>query len=274
MSKNEFNTFFSKIFCISLYDNNTRWEGVEKQFKKRKINIERFVAVDGRCKKGEKDCRDKLKSFELSYNVKIPVKKGSTMSKTLPAASLTIGTILLLREQVRNKWPRILICEDDIYLNRNILKNFKQGIDEIGRKKWDVLYLGCGGNCGSKGISRKKSQTYKHISPWNENGADDDEFYVHQRNDLRTICYDNYCESKQISEHISKPYRAGGTWCYAYSLAGAKKTLKIIDNNASNHIDQLLMDMMEDGDIKALAFDPPIVMHEDMRGGRVTDIPW
>jgi GR25 family glycosyltransferase involved in LPS biosynthesis len=272
MSKNEFNSFFDKIYCISLYDNNKRWEQVEKQFKKRKINIERFVAVDGRCKKGEKDCKDKLNSFEIAYNVKIPIKKGEKMSKVLPAASLTIGTILLLREQVKNKLANILICEDDIYLNRNIMKNFKQGIKEIGKRRWDVLYLGCGGSCGLKGLSHKKTKKYKYISPWNENGGMDDEFYVNQRNDLRMLCDMEDCQP--ISDHITKPYRAGGTWCYAYSLTGAKKVLKIIDNNASNHIDQLLMDMMEDGDIRALAFDPPIVMHEDMRNGRVTDIPW
>jgi GR25 family glycosyltransferase involved in LPS biosynthesis len=272
MSRNIFNTFFSGIFCISLYDNDSRWKKVEKQFKNRGINIERFVAVDGRCKKGEKDCKDKLNSFEISYNVKIPIEKGKKMSNVLPAASLTIGTILLLREQVRNKWPRMLICEDDIYLNKNIMKDFKQGIKEIGNKRWDVLYLGCGGECGLQGLGNKKTSKYKHTSPWNDNGGYEEEFYVQQRNDLRTLCDKEYC--KPVSEHITKPYRAGGTWCYAYSLSGAKKVLKILDDNASNHIDQLLMDMMEDGDIKALAFDKPIVMHEDMRQGRVTDIPW
>lgn len=40
----------------------------------------------------------------------------------IPAASLTIGTIELLREQVRNKWPRILICEDDVVLTKDILR--------------------------------------------------------------------------------------------------------------------------------------------------------
>jgi GR25 family glycosyltransferase involved in LPS biosynthesis len=270
MPKNIFNDFFNKIFCISLYDNDTRWKQVEKQFKNRGVNINRFVAIDGRCKKGEKDCQDKLNSFELSYGVKIPIKKGKKLKSVLPAASLTIGTILLLRAQVRNKWSRILICEDDIKLNKNIMNQLKQGIKEIGRKRWDVLYLGCGGECGSKGLSYNKTKKYKYTSPWNDNGDIEEEFYVEKRDDLRVISED----SEKISDHISKPYRAGGTWCYSYSLAGAKKVLKILDNNASNHIDQLLMDMMEDGHIKALAFDQPIVMHEDLRKGRVTDIPW
>jgi GR25 family glycosyltransferase involved in LPS biosynthesis len=269
MPKNIFNSFFDKIYVISLYDNDKRWKEVQKQFKNRKIDVERFIAVDGRCKKGEIDCLEKLKTFELSYNVRIPVKKDVQLKKILPAASLTIGTILLLRAMVKNKWKRILICEDDIILNRNITEKFKQGVKELGTKRWDVLYLGCGGECGHKDVGWDKN---KYISPWNENGGMDDTFYVKQRNDLRTPCEEEECIP--ISEHISKAVSAGGTWCYSYSLAGAKKVLKLIDDNANNHIDQLLIKLMKKDKIKAIAFDPPIAMHEDLRKGRITDIPW
>jgi GR25 family glycosyltransferase involved in LPS biosynthesis len=269
MPKNIFNSFFDKIYVISLYDNEKRWEHVYKQFKNRKINVERFIAVDGRCKKGEVDCLQKLRTFELSYNVRIPIKKGKKLKSILPAASLTIGTILLLRAMVKNKWKRMLICEDDIYLNKNIIETFKKGVKELGRKRWDVLYLGCGGECGHKDVGWDKN---KYISPWNENGGMEDTFYVKQRNDLRMPCEEDIC--RKVSDHISTASAAGGTWCYAYTLAGAKKVLKLIDNNANNHIDQLLIKLMKKDKIKALAFDPPIVMHEDLRKGRVTDIPW
>ena len=270
MPKNILNTYFNKIFVISLYDNETRWKQVNKQFSCKGIKAERFIAVDGRCKKGEVDCLDKLNTFELSYNVKIKPKKGQQLSKVLPAASLTIGTILLLRAMVKNKWKRMLICEDDIILEKKFVDKFTTGIKEIGNRRWDVLYLGCGSECGVVGISDTKNRKHKHTSPWNDNGAIEDEFYVNQRNDLRTHCNDCI----RMSEHITKAYAAGGTWCYAYSLAGAKKVLKLINDDANNHIDQLLIKMMKADKITALSFDPPVVMHEDLRKGRVTDIPW
>tara|TARA_Y100000389_G_scaffold204740_1_gene259322 strand:- start:833 stop:1006 length:174 start_codon:yes stop_codon:yes gene_type:complete len=57
-------------------------------------------------------------------------------------------------------------------------------------------------------------------------------------------------------------------------LSGAKKVLKLIDDNANNHIDQILMKATRKNKIKVLAFDPPIVWHENLRDGRKTDIPW
>lgn len=275
MVKNFLNRFFDKIFVISLADNEKRWEQVEKQFKRRQIKIERFIAVDGRCKNlGKSSCLDKLKTFEMIYNVKIPHSKKDDLRVIVPAASLTIGTILLLRAMVKNKWDHMLICEDDIYLLSSFIKKFKEGIKEIGDKKWDVLYLGCGGVCGMNGVSFNKSKRNKHLSPWVEDIGED--IYNFHYNDLRVPCEEDD-ECKKISKHItqiSSEKGPGGTWCYAYSLRGAKRVLKYLDNNAGNHIDQLLIKLIYENKIKALSFDPPIVMHEDIRGGRQTDIPW
>ena len=80
-------------------------------------------------------CLEKLKTFELIYNVKIPVKKKDKLYQIVPATSLTIGTILLLRAMVKNKWKRMLICEDDIYLQRNFEQRFKQGINFVGQQE-------------------------------------------------------------------------------------------------------------------------------------------
>ena len=64
--KSSLNKFFNKIFVISLYDATQRYDKVEKQFNERNINIERFIAIDGRCKnQGDKVCKDKLKTFEM-----------------------------------------------------------------------------------------------------------------------------------------------------------------------------------------------------------------
>ena len=39
-----------KIYVINLKDRPDRWEKIDVQFKKQDINVDRFIAVDGRCK--------------------------------------------------------------------------------------------------------------------------------------------------------------------------------------------------------------------------------
>jgi GR25 family glycosyltransferase involved in LPS biosynthesis len=268
--KSKFNKFFDKIFVISLYDKVERWEKVLKQFKGRKIDVERFIAIDGRCsKEGEVGCLQKLNTFEMIYDVKISNKKKLPLKEIVPAASLTIGTILILRHMVKQKLSHILICEDDVVLSKSLDKKFEQGLKEIGNKKWDLLYLGGGNQTGNNGVSYKQTRKNKNLSDIAKFMNDD--FYVSYKDDLRVPC-EELCEP--ISEHISKVYNPGGTWAYAYSLAGAKKLLKLIDNDAGNHIDKIIGEQTMAGKMKGLAFDPPIIWHE---GGAIrgdTDIPW
>jgi len=268
---NPVNKFFDKIFVINLYDNVKRWKEVIPQFKRLGVDVQRFVAVDGRCKASEAECIQKLKSFELAYDVEIPFK-GKKARSVLPAASLAIGTVLLLRAMIRNNWKRILICEDDIHVVRGFMKKFEEILKEQKGRRWDLLYLGCGQECGVHDISEKRDRHHRYVSTWVENGdSDDEDIYVHHRDDLRMPCGD-MCE--EVTEHLTKVYNAGGTWCYAYSLTGAKKVLKAIGDNIDDHIDQILMKLQYDGTVTALAADPPLVMHEDMRGSRKSDIPW
>jgi GR25 family glycosyltransferase involved in LPS biosynthesis len=270
MPKSEFNRYFDKIFVISLFDKEARWKKVYDQFKKQGIDVERFVAVDGRCSsQGRQACIDKLRSFEMGYDVYINYDKSTNLQEIVPAASLTIGTIILLRTMVRKKWARILICEDDIELTPDMKKRFKKGITEIGPAKWDTLYLGVGGEGGNRGIAEGDSDENEgivHESQLNEHY--DLEVYVKDRRDLRIPS----SNCPEFSSQISRACRPGGTWCYSFSLSGAKKFLKMIDGDAGEHVDQLLKQGVADGKIKALAFDPPIAWHEF---GRVDSaIPW
>jgi len=101
MPKSEMNKFYDKIFVISLYDKQDRWKKVRDQFKKKGVDVESFVAVDGRCSgQGEDGCLDKLKTFQLMYDVWID-PDGDPLEEMVPASSLTIGTIILLRAMVR-----------------------------------------------------------------------------------------------------------------------------------------------------------------------------
>lgn len=262
------NKYFDKIFCISLFDNNTRWRHVEKQFKQRKIKIDRFVGVDGRCKQDCREgCIDKLKNFEIAYNVTIPKnvfrRKFEKLKVTVPATSLTLGTLLILRAVVRNKWKRVLICEDDINLVEDFVSRFKLGVKEMGNKKWDLLYLGCAGGCGTIGISEEQDQLHPHPCTW-------EYAYCAHPDDLRGYCDD----CVRVSNSISTAVDPGGTWCYAVSYEGALKLLRIIEQDPTQHIDTIYRTATYDGIISAYAFDPPIAYHENISQGRVTDIPW
>ena len=264
------NKFFDKIFVISLYNNFDRWAKVSKQFKNRKIDVERFITVDGRCKnESSKECIQKLNTFKLMFNVTISNRRGIPLREFTPAVSLTLSTILLLRQMVKHKWKYMLLCEDDISLTNGFDKKLKQGIKEIGDYKWDLLYLGCGGHCGDKGVSWKQTSQNKHLSSLAK--AYDESYYVDHKDDLRTPC-DVECPS--LSENISKVGKTGGTWCYAYSLAGAKKLLKFIDNDAGEHIDWLITACEQQGHLKKIAFNPPIAYHDEGFIRSDTDIPW
>jgi len=266
------NTFFDKVFVINLFDKTARWKKVSAQLKRRKIKAERFIAIDGRCKdQGATGCRQKLKSLELTHNVKITKPSGYSYKEIVPASSLTIGTILLLRAMVKNKWKRILILEDDVDLARNFEKRFRA---------WDLLYLGCGAECGHRDVSYDKTSkinkksTISKVLGVTEPG---DVIYVKYKNDLRSPCEDTYC--KTITPKISGAPVPGGTWGYGISLAGAKKILKLLKNkdgieDAGIHADQIYKMYCETGDLKCMAFDPPVIWHQEGYIRTDSDIPW
>jgi GR25 family glycosyltransferase involved in LPS biosynthesis len=252
-NKNAINDYFDKIYIINLADKTERFTTVTKQFRTHKIKYSRFNAIDGRCLKAE--CSKKKKLFKEKY--------GLTIARNVkaPVASLVVGTVEILREMVKNKWDRILICEDDINFGKDLLRNFSQGIKELEEEDldWDQLYLGSGGPAGKHGISDKKTKKNKYLTSWAI--ADPDlQFYVEHKDDLRIPCEDGDCE--HVSKHLTRSWGVGGTWCYAYSLQGAKKVLTAIGTRVTDHIDQLLMKFQRDGKMMALCFDPPIVYHE------------
>ncbi len=230
------------------------------------IKYEVFDAVDGRSPVSE--YAKKKKELEYTYDVKISRKLNP------PAASLVIGTMEILKKIVKNKWKHVLIFEDDIIPVKNIHKKFEKGIEELEdiMPDWDVLYLGCGNQCGTRGVSYDQSYKTKHVTSMSIVDKDEYDWYVGNKNDLRAPCDDDYCV--EISEHLSYAPIPGGTWAYAYSLKGAKKMLKYMNGVASDHIDQILMKGVVQGQLNVAAFDAPIFFH---MGGifRIdSEIPW
>jgi hypothetical protein len=260
------NKYFSRIFIINLRDKEERFQKVTKQFLRKKVKYQRFDAVDGRCTKGT--CAAKKKELEKKYKLKI------ARSVKPPTASLVIGTIQLLKMQVKNKWKRMLICEDDIVFDPRMLARFDRGIDELGDEDWDLLYLGCGNTCGYKGLSEKKTAKTPHMTSLSIVDKEEYNWYVQHPDDLRVIGYPEDVEELQWGKYISKPISPGGTWAYAYSLKGAKKALKFFSGKVSNHIDQMVIKGVRKGELNALSFDPPIIWHEAGAFRPDSDIPW
>ena len=254
---NPLNNFFDKIYIINLKGKEERWKKVSSAYKRRGIKVDRFEAVDGRCK--GKQCEPKRIQFQKEYGIKIPKKMN------LPAASLLIGTVLILREMVKNKWTHVLICEDDIVLGRDIKAKFAQGVRELKKVQpnWDLLYLGCGHRCGNEDITEQWTQRTRYASEVAKHYPEFDPWYVAKKDDLRGPCDENWEDDlcPAISKHLSRPLHPGGTWCYGYSLKGARKFLKYVDNNINDHVDQLLSNAVANGKLIAVAFDPPIVWH-------------
>ena len=249
------NQYFDKIFVINLKDQPERLVKIKKRAKRAGISFSRFDAVDGRCDKKTDACAKKRVQMEKKYKVTIPKK----MTKQLGAASLTIGTILILREQVKNEWDRVLIMEDDATFVGNFRTRFNKGIHELAEvaPDWDLLYLGCGTACGSRYFSKRKSKRAPYKTSLSK--YMDANFYVSHKDDLRVPCDPEDCVP--LSPNLSIAPDPGATYGYAVSLKGAKKILKIFNDRVSNHIDQLLMKNVRNGKLKAISFDPPIINH-------------
>ena len=253
-----FNSYFNKVYVVSLDDKDKNFKEVSVQLQHNDINHEKFIAIDGRGTPAEKEM--KRKEFNKMYKLKIP------KDANIPAMSLTIGNILMYREMIKNNWERILILEDDVVLDDNIIKIFSDGINSINKVKWDLLYLGCGGECGDKGVSSIKSKNNNHLSTWlsnkewNPDMTKTGKLWVKHPFDIRFPCNIKRC--KPISKYMSVNKGVGGTFGYAISREGAIKMLDYIGKDVNNHIDQYLILAVKDKVVKSINFNPPIVWHK------------
>jgi len=250
MGNSPLNKFCSRVFVISLPDQIYRLERLEKQTEKLGITFTVFEAIDGRGKTDLEKSR-KRGAFQREYKVKIP----NWME--LPPASLTLGTYLILKEMIRKKWKYITILEDDALFTEGFNEKLEAGIRDLP-KDWDLFYLGCGGRCGNRGVSFKPTEENKYLTTINKFDPNAI-FYVSQEEDIRSPCTEKSCPT--VSNTLSKPQKPGGTYGYIISQKGARKLYKIIGGRIEDHIDQYLNRAVQDGKLKAVAFDPPVVLH-------------
>ena len=264
-AKSVLNQFFDKIFIINLEDSKTRLEKVSKEYNKRDIKFDVYKAIDGRCKTLSQ-CKDKQKTFGQTYGVQY----GTTIKnpkERLPASSLTLCHRLIYIEMLKQGWDQVLISEDDVWITKSIEKRFKKAIEELP-PDWDMLYLGCGGEAGLKGISKKKTDKNKYLSSLTEHYGE--KWYVDVKEDLRVPSKD----SKIYSSELSVPENPGGGWNFAVSKQGALKLLKIIGNKVGEHCDAIYRESFMDGKLNVYVLDPPVVYHEGGAFRPDSTIPW
>lgn len=288
---NPVNRYFDKALVINLYDKVKRWRKVNAQLKKLHIKAKRFIAIDGRAP-NQKDADKKLKEFSKEFGVtfkkQVP-KEGRapaviTARETSAAASLTLGTLEILRNMVRNNTKRVLIMEDDVNFDKNFNSLFVKYLRQINTlPEYDMWYFGCGDKCGSRGISVRKNKVARYVSPYVAIEYYDKLFSAHP-DDLRIECSAVQC--KRLTRNITRPKKAGGTWAYAYSLRGAKKLLAYVKTYTDRdmplptpHIDQLVQLAIKHNTRKRDKFviyscDPPIIWHEGGAFRKDSDIPW
>lgn len=266
MGSSPMNIFFDKIFIINLHDQTERLKGITERLREKNVHFIRFDAVDGRCK-SDVECSRKRLALEREYKVRIP------KHMDLPPASLTLGTFLILKEAIRNKWKRVCIMEDDATLVDNFMERFEKGVKELEKvaPDWDLLFLGCTQMCGSRGISREKTERNKHLTSIHK-FVDKADFYVEHPDDVRVPCPAEKCV--QLSENLSKAYLPGGNFGYALSQKGIKKLYKIIGGNIDDHIDGIIEDAITSKKMKAVSFDPPIVNHFGGADRPDTNLEW
>lgn len=252
-SQSKYMNFLSRVYVINLHDYRQRMDRIARNLKNKKIPFTIFDAIDGRCA-NKLECERKRKALESEYRVKISRGEG------LPVLSLTLGTWIILSEQVRNKWPVIAILEDDAVLDKNFTQRFKEGIKELKKMvpRWDILYLGCSEQCGSRGISPRKTSRNKYLTTINK-FVKNQKFYVSHKDDVRLPCHGDDCQV--VSKNLSIPYNPSGGFGYCVSLKGARKILKEMNRDISDHMDYSIKQLILDGTLNAVSFDPPIVQH-------------
>jgi len=115
------NAFFDKIYCINLERRPDRWEKAKAKFDKLNIQVERFVASDG------KDFEDLPSEKPNCFTNKF--EYGCSMSHKR-----------VVEDAKKNGYKRVLILEDDILIHKNFLNLF-QKISKA--PNWDMLFFGC-----------------------------------------------------------------------------------------------------------------------------------
>jgi len=113
------NRYFDRVVCINLDSRPDRWAEVCSEFKRHRIEVERYAAINGTAHESE--------GGQLS-----PAERGCLESH-----------LAVIRSSVERDCQRTLIFEDDVEFDPDLQNLFHQALEaDWIPPGWDFLYLG------------------------------------------------------------------------------------------------------------------------------------
>lgn len=243
---NSINSFFDKIFIISIKRNQNRLDCFTQN--NPELNFEVFDGVDGSTLFPSIEFVGKFpKSFfvdhELSYDRCKHWNKGQL--------GCAMSNLFLQKEIIKRRLKNALILEDDAKLLSINFPVFDAAINELPQD-WDLLYLGY--NAPTKWAENRFTRTFvkmKHfVSPIIKDGLSSKK--------LSKNFFSSY-----FSRHLKIAGVYAGTHAYGLSYHGAKKIVEI-DTPLSYGFDTTLMYANYHKLIKGYALrDPLFIPNQD-----------
>jgi len=205
-----FNSFFDKIYVISIKRNKQRLDAFLKEniF----LNIEVFEGVDGI------DLFPQLEHvwmFPKEYFLENGLSYDDCCRWNKGQLGCAISHLSAQKSIVENGFRKVLILEDDALIDESRINYFKNAIQEIP-ENWDLFYLG-----------------YNTISRWSENRHTKLLLKIKHLlmptniDGLSSSDFNKQFFSKSFSKNLNIPGVYGGTHAYAISYEGAKKIIDI-----------------------------------------------
>lgn len=131
------NIYFDKIFIINLDKCRDRWRKIKNNLEENGIyNYERQPGVQLPRVDPFKHINSRLYLNFEAYGGKYKNDKNYILN----VVGGNMAHFQIIRKSIARNYNRIMVLEDDSFLNRNFKINFSEGVSKLSH--WDLLYLG------------------------------------------------------------------------------------------------------------------------------------
>lgn len=219
------NTFFDKIYIVSLKRSQDRHEALKKRLNG--LDYELFWGVDGR-EENVGDLERKGLYNHKQYNLNRLSRGENPRVLNMGRVGCALSHVNIYKNIIEKKYGKVLILEDDIIVYDSRIETFKKGISELP-KDWELLYLGHNGSNNSYSMTaRTKYAIYKLLNLCG--------FHKYNPETYRNLY------PRVYSKYLERSGHHWGTHSYAVTQDGAKKILKYqqpVTREADNLIAEL-----------------------------------
>ena len=204
------NVFFDKVFVISIHRNHQRLEMFLKS--NPDLEIEIFPGIDG---KELFPSIEYVCNFPMNFFVDNQLLYDRCQIWNKGQLGCAISNLMVQKEIIKRKLPKVLVLEDDAFLLINQMPHFIEATKELP-DNWDLFYL------GFNPISQWSEHPFKRmllrikyfVKPTSSNGMNSN------KGQKRFL-------SSSFSENLNIPGIYTGTHAYALSYQGAKKIIAV-----------------------------------------------